>query len=284
MPEVSAMIPKHLMHDESEIKSKNAMGKDDFLKLLMTQLQHQDPLKPMDHQQFSAQLAQFSQLEQLGHIGKSIDGLRNDQGEGARIQALNLIGKRVQASANEVELISGQDVIYQPSLKEGMQITKALVMAPGGKIVREIEPSPDAAKNGIRWDGKDQEGNPLPSGKYSFRVHGVGSNGVAQEIQPELSGRVTGIELAGKTPMLVVETAGGAKKLELGKVSQVMVDEPSQSNPVKPVVTQPKVSIPVVKKEESDDSESEVAPVNESSESDPTQQAFKEPFRIGSLN
>src|SRR4051794_3847714 len=80
---------------------RNALGKDDFMKLLMTQLRHQDPLKPMDQQEFAAQLAQFGSLEQLTNIGAGIQNLRTGMGEGAKLQALGMIGKRVQATGNE---------------------------------------------------------------------------------------------------------------------------------------------------------------------------------------
>ena len=90
MNEVTASIPAHLMADprEQQPKAKNALGKDDFLKLLMAQLQNQDPLKPMDHQEFVAQLAQFGSLEQLTNIQKGIEGLHSGIGDEAKLSAL----------------------------------------------------------------------------------------------------------------------------------------------------------------------------------------------------
>ncbi|MGU9537301.1 flagellar hook assembly protein FlgD, partial [Proteus mirabilis] len=70
---------------------------------LMTQLQHQDPLNPMDHKEFSAQLAQFSSLEQLTNIGNGIQGLKGEMGSDAKLQALGFIGKKVQAAGGELE-------------------------------------------------------------------------------------------------------------------------------------------------------------------------------------
>jgi flagellar basal-body rod modification protein FlgD len=59
----------------SGIQSRTQLGKDDFLRLLVTQLQHQDPGNPMDSSQFMGQLAQFSALEQMTNVAKSVDGL-----------------------------------------------------------------------------------------------------------------------------------------------------------------------------------------------------------------
>ncbi|NBX69365.1 MAG: hypothetical protein EBR01_10435 [Proteobacteria bacterium] len=222
MDALSAAIPSHLMADPSKDlpKPKNAMGKEDFMKLLMTQLQNQDPLKPMEHQEFAAQLAQFGSLEQLTNIQKGIEGLHTGLGEGSKLSALSMIGKQVKAVGNNIDLLEGQEVSMKYSSKDGVQPVRASVYTEGGKIVRELDIA-KAEGTEIKWDGKDQEGKTLPSGKYTFRVQGVDKSGQAQELGTELSGRVTGVEMEGKNPVLVVETASGKTRLELGRVSQV---------------------------------------------------------------
>ncbi|HUZ17947.1 MAG TPA: flagellar hook assembly protein FlgD [Spirochaetia bacterium] len=90
---------------------KNILGKDDFLKLLMTQLTHQDPTQPMNDTQFIAQMAQFSSLEQMTNISQGFTKLNNLLASG---QALGLLGKHVEigqgknAVTGVVEAISGQ--------------------------------------------------------------------------------------------------------------------------------------------------------------------------------
>lgn len=76
--------------------SKNTLGKEAFLLLLVTQLQNQDPLKPMDDKEFTAQLAQFSSLEEMKNISKSIDGLVASQSSSAKTSAVGFIGKEVK--------------------------------------------------------------------------------------------------------------------------------------------------------------------------------------------
>ena len=115
MNEISAMDKPIFSVEGSEApRSKNVMGKDDFMKLLMTQIKYQDPLKPMDHHEFAAQLAQFGSLEQLSNIGAGIKGLKTGLGEGQKLQALSMIGKQVQITDNEVELKQGQGVVIPP--------------------------------------------------------------------------------------------------------------------------------------------------------------------------
>jgi len=92
--------------------SKNQLDKDDFLKILITQLTHQDPTKPMDDREFIAQMAQFSSLEQMTNMSKEFGKMQNII---ASNQAINLIGKTVQVTDGEqviigkVEEVSGYE-------------------------------------------------------------------------------------------------------------------------------------------------------------------------------
>ncbi|MBI4404600.1 MAG: hypothetical protein HY537_10585 [Deltaproteobacteria bacterium] len=205
-------------------QAKSAMGKDDFLKLLVTQLQNQDPLKPMEHQEFTAQLAQFSSLEQLSNIGSEIKGLRGGMSDDAKLQALGMIGRKVEAAGqNELDLIQGQKTVLQNLLPEGATPTKASILDRNGQIVRNLE---IADKNSaIEWDGKNSDGFQLPAGKYAYRIFGNGKDGKPVQSGSEISGRVTGVEMDGTVPMLVIQSSSGARKVELGKVRQVSLSD-----------------------------------------------------------
>lgn len=269
--EITAGIPSQLMAPEKEQeKSKGVMGKDDFLMLLMTQLRHQDPVKPMDHTEFATQLAQFSQLEQLSNIGAGIKDLRTDVGGESKLQALGLIGKHIEASGSEIRLIEGKPVSLMPVQKEGVKLTKAAIFDSAGKLVTEIDLSRKSTDEAIAWDGKGQDGRPQPSGTYLFRVHGVGRDGKAMEIGTELSGKVTGVELDGNAPVLMVDTGQGKTRVDLTKVRRVdMGVEAQESKPeskpdskadlVKPDLALAKV-LPGLNLESKPESEAEVNP------------------------
>lgn len=251
MNEVNTTLPAHLTElPQRQEKARNTLGKDDFMKLLMTQLQNQDPLRPMDHHEFATQLAQFGSLEQLQNIQKSIDGMNNNMGDGSKFNTLELIGKRVEASGSEVDMIKGNPVSLTFTPKEGIQPVKGLVYGDGGKLVREISIDPKSKASQIEWDGKDTDGKSLESGKYAFRIQGIDKNGMSTELSSELGGKVTGVDMNGKVPSLVVKTASGEARIEITKIKSVLNDDkgpatpPAAGQPSKPA-TVPTLTIPI---------------------------------------
>src|SRR3972149_8366912 len=129
--------------DTGKREIKKSLGKEEFLRLLVTQMQFKDPLKPMENTEFTAQLAQFSSLDQLSGINEGVKSFSDAQSGMNRGQAVNFINKEVKASGNKVyagggaapSLIGyslGKDVsgitinIYD---KEGKDV-RTLVMAP----------------------------------------------------------------------------------------------------------------------------------------------------------
>ncbi len=226
MNELTAAIPSHLTNFAPEAtKSKNVLGKDDFMKLMMTQLRYQDPVNPMNHQEFAAQLAQFSQLEQLSGIGSGIQNLRQGLGEGSKLQALGMIGKNVQATGNEVELVEGRPVTFQYASVPDVKPVKVSIYDGGGKLVREMDIAKQIDGSKVEWDGQTTDGMAVEPGKYSFRVYGVGKDGQSKEISSSQEGRVVGVEMDGANPVLIVDSNGRESKMELAKVKHVGLDK-----------------------------------------------------------
>ena len=225
MSSVTGMIPSHLMKSETDAPDKRVMGKDDFLKLLMAQLRQQDPLNPLKHEEFATQLAQFSSLEKLTTIDKGIESLHESQGSESRGQALSMIGREIEASGREVHLQEGQPLSLNIGGDENAHPVKASIFDRQGTLVREFDLSRrQADQTELSWDGKDQEGTALSSGSYNFRVFGVDAKGVSKELNTGISGKVVGVDMQGKDPILVVETATGKARVGFDKVSSVSLE------------------------------------------------------------
>lgn len=170
------------------------LGKDDFLKLLMSQLQHQDPMQPMADQEFVAQLAQFSGLEQQMLTNDKLEQLQLAQLSAGNAQLAGFIGKDITARGDTLRL-DGTNVppisVDLPSAAASVKIT---VRDADGNVVNTFDAG---ARNkgtfSTPWSGKDQNGNPLPAGTYQVEVTATDAEGKSITASPLLHGTCTGL-------------------------------------------------------------------------------------------
>jgi flagellar basal-body rod modification protein FlgD len=174
--------------------SSTALGKDDFLKLLVTQLQNQDPLNPADSTQFIAQLAQFSSLEQLTSVNDNLKTIQSFDQSINNAQAVNFVGKTIKASGSMFELGSGQTHEIQYQLGEDAAKVYVSINDSTGATVRKIEMDQmSAGSQSVVWDGKDDNGNAVSAGTFSFSVNAVDSSGDAMTAAAYIQEPITGI-------------------------------------------------------------------------------------------
>jgi flagellar basal-body rod modification protein FlgD len=179
------------------------MGKNDFLNLLVAQLQHQDPLNPLDSTEFTAQLAQFTSLEQLNNVNTNLESLQSYQAAIKNAQAVNLIGKTVEAPGNTIVLKDGSEAALGFDLAQDVEYLSANIYGPEGNFIRTITSGPlFSGRHTLTWDGRDQEGNRLSVGRYSYEIQATAYDGEAATAIPFISARVTGVNFDGQTPQL----------------------------------------------------------------------------------
>jgi flagellar basal-body rod modification protein FlgD len=185
--------------------TKQTVNQDDFLKLLITQLQNQDPLQPMDNQQFAAQLAQFNSLGQLIDINSKLSGLQSGQGSMNQYNAASLIGKEISAAGNQISLsAAGSPSINYQLSANAARVVVSIVNA-SGELVRQIDAGArGAGDQTVVWDGKDSAGNKLAAGEYGFAINAADSNGRTVAASGNIQGVVTGVKLDGAAPVLEV--------------------------------------------------------------------------------
>lgn len=177
-----------------DMKQKLGMNKDDFLKLFIAQLQHQDPLAPQDPDAMLQQLAQLTQVEQSYNATNTLEKMLNAQNSSLTMGAVSLIGKQVTADGNLIGF-NGTDpatATYQTST--ALADAKMTIANGAGQTVRIIELGniePGTAK--YQWDGKDGQGNQLPEGAYVFYVSGMDALGNQRQAATATSGKADGV-------------------------------------------------------------------------------------------
>lgn len=173
-----------------------AMGKDAFLKLLVTQLQNQDPLKPTDNTEFVAQLAQFSSLEGIQNLNSTMGGMASGISSLQDFSSSGLIGRVVKALASQVEFDGTNAVNLGYTLSSGAEKVRLSISDPSGRVVGTIDPgAQNAGSHELSWDGRDSGGVLLPAGTYAISAAAQDAKGVNVHADTELIGYVTGVNM-----------------------------------------------------------------------------------------
>ena len=151
-------------------KKTNTLTQEDFMKLFLTQLQFQDPLQPLDNNQMATQLTQFNTVDALAKMNDTLSQMMTNQASLGNLQAVSLIGKKIEAKGNGLSIQKGvvSEGVYQLASPGNVIIQ---VFDSNGNLVRQTSPAwKDTSQQRIAWDGKSQAGAALPDGAYTFRV------------------------------------------------------------------------------------------------------------------
>ena len=166
---------------------------DNFLTLLTQQLQNQDPLSPMDTNEFTTQLVQFTGVEQAILQNKHLEKLVAAETAGQTLTALNFIGREVSAAGDKSVLADGE-AHFAYTLPEDAASATYTIRNADGKVVFSGTGPIEAGTHEIAWNGVGADGNPQSDGVYSIEVKASDSAGNAIEAQAGIVGIATGIE------------------------------------------------------------------------------------------
>lgn len=176
------------------VTSSKTLGKDDFLKLLITQLRNQDPLNPLDQNQFLAQTAQFASLEQLQAINGEIEAIRGAVSSSSLMQAATLLGRTVRVSGSDMRFDGVRPVSLPFALDAPAASVTVEVLDIDGNPIRRLTPGArEVGTYAVDWDGRDGGGRAMAAGTYFYRVAATGTDG-APVIATAASGTLTGLQ------------------------------------------------------------------------------------------
>ncbi|HWA76084.1 MAG TPA: FlgD immunoglobulin-like domain containing protein [Polyangiaceae bacterium] len=207
--------------------ANKSLGKEAFLKLLVAQLKHQDPLKPQDDSAFVAELAQFSSLEQTMGINDRLD-LLSAQSQGLQnSQVTSLVGKLATVRGSLITSEGkGVGVPVAFSLDTAADKTVVTIRDQGGNTVRTIDLGERAdGLTQITWDGRDDAGNIQPAGTYSVAVQATNESGSPVVVSQETKGTVQAVSFDKGYPVLHLSTGVSVPVADL-----LQVDSPPNTS------------------------------------------------------
>lgn len=194
----------------SSSSSGNALNQlsgnfDTFLQLLTTQLQNQDPTSPMDTNQFTQQLVEYSQVEQQISTNSNLQTLINLQQGQSTSNAVSYLGKTVTLTNGQGALTNGS-ASWNYSLSAAAANATLSVSDANGNVVYTAPAQTGTGAQQFTWNGQNSSGNQLPDGAYTLKVTATDSSGAAVTSQIASSGVVTQIDLTGTAPQLMIGT------------------------------------------------------------------------------
>jgi flagellar basal-body rod modification protein FlgD len=179
--------------------TNKVLGQDDFLKMLVAQLQNQDPLNPLQGADFAAQLAQFSSLDQLTQINTQLSTLTSSLSSANNSQLVGLIGDAVVANGNSVT-VSGATTQLAYNLSQNASQGTIKISDGQGNLVQTLTfGSQQAGSNTINWNTSS-----VKTGTYTFTVSAVDSKGSPVTASTMTTGIVTGVTYQNGVPYLSV--------------------------------------------------------------------------------
>ena len=195
--------PYSFLNGDSASKSKSSIeeAQDRFMKLLVTQLQTQDPMNPMDNAAVTSQMAQISTVQGIEKLNQSMTSLNEMYKSSQSVAAAALIGRIALASGSQMVLSSGKAVAGVDLAKNADKVTINVNNADGKTVYTEVLNDQKAGVLQFQWDGKDDSGNQLADGNYSLSV--TASQGdTSVEATPLAYSTVQAMSWNNGTPML----------------------------------------------------------------------------------
>jgi len=226
---VSATAQSTTSAQSSQSRAGAILAKEDFLSLLVAQLKNQDPLNPSDPTEFTAQLAQFSSLEQLFNLNDSMNNMATANANAARFTTLNTIGKEVSFPANSFDF-NGQPVNLG-YLLDGQAKDVSFALQLNGVTVATLKGEElNAGTHFISWDGLTADGKPAPAGNYKIVIAAQAASGQSVSVQSLVRSQVTGVDLGGNYGGTLLTAAGPISFASILGVYDKNAGQPGSSN------------------------------------------------------
>jgi len=200
---------------------RDELGQDDFLTLMITQFQNQDPFEPMDNGEFLGQLAQFGTVNGIEQLNSAFAGLQNSIQSDQALQAANLVGHSVLAGTEIGYLDDGGRVAGAVDLRTSVSNVEVEITDVNGQLVRRLELGerpPGLAR--FEWDGSDLNGDRVDPGHYRVTTRTI-RGGYIESAETLMESSIESVSLGGPGQGLTLNVLGG-DTLSLGQVRRIL--------------------------------------------------------------
>ena len=203
----SALIPSDTAVNKTD---SSTLGQDEFMQLMLTQMQHQDPFKPTGNTEFIAQMAQFSSVTGIDAMRETLDKFVADQASSKMLDAATLVGRTAMIAGNEVELNNESPVVVEYTLDDPTKTTTATIHDQSGEVVQRIElGAKGSGTHQLEWDGSTLDKGKAPPGKYNISVEHPDNEGESTAAALSVATIVKSVNLGASGTSLTLSTSDG---------------------------------------------------------------------------
>lgn len=204
---------------DREVKS-NDLGKNEFLELLVAQLNNQNPLEPQENGEFIGQLAQFSTVEGVEKLNSSMETILSGYQSSQALQASSLVGRKVIVPSDKAVVDTAETFKASLMLPVSSNNVFVNVYDGTGAVVNRISMGQQEAGNiSFMWDGKDAGGNTVPPGTYKFEAQAT-YDGETKALYTMLPANVDSVTLGGNELMLNLAGLGSVPLSQVQVIGQ----------------------------------------------------------------
>jgi flagellar basal-body rod modification protein FlgD len=215
VPSISELFPTA---PPATTKAAGQLGQEDFMRLMVAQMENQDPTKPMDNFEFLSQIAQFGTVDGIQGIEKGVAGLGSAIMSGQALQAVDLVGRQIMTDSNLGQLAGSEGATLDATIalpQNAAAVTLYVQDLNGQLVYSQPLGAASAGNQGVQWNGLDDSGNPLSPGQYRVSAEAL-IGGQAQAVPVYTHTEVVSVTIDG---------AGGAPVLSLSSGDQVSLAE-----------------------------------------------------------
>ncbi|MDQ0741908.1 flagellar hook assembly protein FlgD [Pseudomonas sp. W4I3] len=206
----------------SAATGNQALGKDAFLQLLVTQLKNQNPLSPQDNGAFVAQLAQFSSLEGINTLNDSVNNISSNFSSSQALQASSLVGRSIITQTDKALVDTSKSMTGSVAVTAATGNVSIKITDKDGNVVRTLDMGAQGAgTSDFIWDGKNDKGEVAPAGTYTFAASTKNDKGDAVALSTSLPATVTSVTLSKTGGEMLLNLAGGMGSVKLSQIQTI---------------------------------------------------------------
>jgi flagellar hook assembly protein FlgD len=211
---------------------KKTLGKDDFLRIMLTQMKNQDPTNPFKAEQMATEIAQFTSVEQLQNVNQNLGKMATQNKPLEQMSMTHLIGRWVTIDRERFPHLEGQSDDLSFNLPRNAEsVIVSVESDTGEEVFRSDLRSQKAGSVSFTWDGIKTNTLPAKAGTYRVHVDAKDQAGKSIEINPQVQARVVGVSFEGNEPVFLVGDARHQDHITMKNIVRIDLDQ--NQSPIK---------------------------------------------------